>query len=213
MEQGAGVCYKREKPGWRNGLRRGLKIPDPKGFVGPNPTPGTSDMRTILTIRDKDLGFDIPDPLVYEERGAARAIVFDKERKIALLRVAKRYYHKLPGGGIEKGESVEDALRRELLEEIGCSITNVRELGTIEEFRNKFALHQFSYCFLADLVGEKGTPHLEQGEIADGFEPEWLGLEEAIKILESEAAVEDYQGKFIQKRDLAFLKQAKQLEG
>gem|GEM_PF-2037158 len=29
-------------PGWRNGLRRGLKILDPKGFVGPNPTPGTN---------------------------------------------------------------------------------------------------------------------------------------------------------------------------
>jgi hypothetical protein len=28
-------------PGWRNGLRRGLKILDPKGFVGSNPTPGT----------------------------------------------------------------------------------------------------------------------------------------------------------------------------
>ncbi|KKU98977.1 MAG: hypothetical protein UY32_C0009G0006 [Candidatus Jorgensenbacteria bacterium GW2011_GWC1_48_8] len=28
-------------PGWRNGLRRGLKILDSKGFVGSNPTPGT----------------------------------------------------------------------------------------------------------------------------------------------------------------------------
>jgi hypothetical protein len=28
-------------PGWRNGLRGGLKILDPKGFVGSNPTPGT----------------------------------------------------------------------------------------------------------------------------------------------------------------------------
>ncbi len=31
-------------PGWRNGLRRGLKILDPKGFVGSNPTPGTESM-------------------------------------------------------------------------------------------------------------------------------------------------------------------------
>ena len=29
------------KPGWRNGLRRGLKILDPNRFVGSNPTPGT----------------------------------------------------------------------------------------------------------------------------------------------------------------------------
>ncbi len=28
-------------PGWWNGLHGGLKILDPKGFVGSNPTPGT----------------------------------------------------------------------------------------------------------------------------------------------------------------------------
>ena len=37
-------------PGWRNGLRRGLKILDPKGFVGPNPTPGTKIFLEKLTL-------------------------------------------------------------------------------------------------------------------------------------------------------------------
>jgi ADP-ribose pyrophosphatase YjhB (NUDIX family) len=169
-------------------------------------------MKTILTIRDKDFRLDFPDPPVYKERGAARAVVFDNEKKIALLHVMKLRYHKLPGGGIEKGESMEDALRREVSEEIGCSIGNVRELGIVEEFRNKSSLHQLSYCFLADLAGEKGVPHLEQGEIDDGFETVWLSIKDAIKILESEAGVEDYEGKFIQKRDLAFLEQASRLK-
>jgi len=168
-------------------------------------------MKTISTIRDKDLGLDFLDSSVYQEREAARAVVFDNEKKIALLHVTKLHYHKLPGGGIEKGESVEDALRRELSEEIGCSAGNVRELGIVEEFRNKFSLHQLSYCFLGDLIGEKGVPHLEEDEIAHGFETVWLHIEDAIKVLESETNIEDYEGKFVQKRDLAFLRQAGRL--
>lgn len=167
-------------------------------------------MKTILTIRDKDFGFDFLNPPVYQERGAARAVVFDKDKNIALLHVTKLHYHKLPGGGIEKGESVEDALKRELSEEIGCSAQSIRELGIVEEFRNKFSLHQLSYCFFAELEGEKGTPHLEQGEIDDGFETVWLSIKDAIKILEGESGVEDYEAKFVQKRDLAFLRQADQ---
>ena len=95
------------------------------------------------------------------------------------------------------------------MEEIGCQIKNIRDLGEIEEFRNKFDLHQVSYCFLADLDGEKGLPHFEQDEIDDGFRPVWLDLDMAIKLLGDEAGVEEYEGKFIQKRDLVFLLEAK----
>jgi hypothetical protein len=79
----------------------------------------------------------------------------------------------------------------------------------VEEYRNQWALHQISYCFLVDLDGTKGTPHLEEDEIADGFETVWVDIDDAIKILESEAPVEDYEGKFIQLRDLTLLKAAR----
>ena len=38
-------------PGWRNGLRRGLKILDPNGFVGSNPTPGILHRGTIFIMK------------------------------------------------------------------------------------------------------------------------------------------------------------------
>ena len=99
------------------------------------------------------------------------------------------------------------------MEEIGCAVKNIRGVGAIEEYRNKFKLHQFSYCYIADVSGEKGVPHLEEGEIAEGFVTEWLDLDSAIKTLEDEEGVDDYQGKFIQMRDLAFLKEAKKIIG
>jgi hypothetical protein len=49
--------------------------------------------------------------------------------------------------------------------------------------------------------------YLDEGERADGFEPVWMSLEEAIKTLESEVGIEDYTAKFMCLRDLTFLKE------
>lgn len=168
-------------------------------------------MEILRTIVDADIGSDVGRPATLEERRASRAIVFDADGNVALLHATRKHYHKLPGGGIEAGEGIHEALRRETLEEIGCHITNIRDLGIIEEYRNKLSLHQISYCFIADVLGEKGEPHLEEGEIADGFDPVWMDLESAIQTLEAEDSIENYEGRFIRLRDLTFLKEAKKL--
>jgi ADP-ribose pyrophosphatase YjhB (NUDIX family) len=165
-------------------------------------------MKLLRTIRDGDVGSDMPDSVPTQERETSRAVVFDADGKVALFHATKKNFHKLPGGGIEQGEDIETALRRELMEEIGCSVKNLQELGSVEEYRNEGGMHQISYCFLANVDGEKGAPHLEENEIAAGFETVWVGLEDAIKILESEAPVEAYEGKFMQLRDVTFLKEA-----
>ena len=164
-------------------------------------------MDILTTIRDADIGSSEPTPEKYEERKASRAVVFDREGKVALLHSTVKHYHKLPGGGVEENEDLETALRRELLEEIGCAVENIRELGSIEEYRNAVPLHQISYCFTADLMGEKGLPHLEEGEIAEGFVTEWMDLDEAIKTMENEADIDIYLAKFMQRRDVSFLKE------
>ncbi|MEX2008133.1 MAG: NUDIX domain-containing protein [Candidatus Spechtbacterales bacterium] len=172
-------------------------------------------MRHLKTITDKDLGMDTPAPEAYETRDTARTVVFDAEGtvaslNVALLYVAKKQYHKLPGGGVEQGETIAQAAEREAEEEIGCTITLVDEMGVVEEYRNGLTMHQTSYCYTAMLQGEKGIPQMTEEEIADGFEVVWLPLDGAIKLLESETGtVEDYEGKFINARELLYLKEAK----
>ena len=67
-------------------------------------------------------------------------------------------------------------------DEIGCDIEVLQELGLIKEWRKIYQIHQISYCYLARLVGEKGTPDFTESEITEGFEVCWLssqGLEGA----------------------------------
>ena len=162
-------------------------------------------MRTLLTITDADVGYDTPEPARYQERTAARAVVFDADKKIALLHSTVHNYHKLPGGGVESGEDLLAALEREVEEEIGCQIEDIQELGSIEEFRKRISLHQWSHCYTARLVGEKGVPKLEADEMAEGFVTVWMPLDKAIETLQAELDRDHYLARFMTRRDLAIL--------
>ena len=170
-------------------------------------------MKLLCRINESDLAGIEPksnnNPIT--SRKAARAIIFNGDNKIALLYASRDGYHKLPGGGIEGQESWQEALEREALEEVGCQI-KIRpiEIGVIEEVRQSHAMHQLSYCGIADACGEPFEPQLTADEISDGISPKWASLDEAINLLESDKP-QGYVGHFIKARDLAFLREAKKL--
>lgn len=80
-------------------------------------------MRILFEMDKKDY---VPNVSVFS-RPSARAIII-KDRKIAMVYSKKYNYYKFPGGGIENGECMEDALIREVLEETGklCWMLSVR---------------------------------------------------------------------------------------
>lgn len=166
-------------------------------------------MEIIKEIREIDLGLKEKERFnkPYFLRKAARAIVFNDNNEIAFQFASKHKYYKLPGGGLEKGETIEEALEREVLEESGCEINILEEVGVIIEYRNQFDLLQISYCFIAKVVGEIGNSKYEEMEISEGLTSIWVPIEKAIKLLK-ETKTENYQGKFIEERDLLFLEKA-----
>ena len=147
----------------------------------------------------------------YLVREAGRAVVVDEDKKIALLHVSKENYYKLPGGGIEEGEDKMSALKRECLEEIGCNVEVINEIGSIVEYRKIFNLKQTSYCYLAKVKGQKGMPDFTENENEKGFEQVWLSYDEALKALTESKATSIEGNSYIVPRDTTFLKEAKKI--
>jgi 8-oxo-dGTP diphosphatase len=144
----------------------------------------------------------------YSVREAARAVVIDSEGKVAMLYASKANYYKLPGGGIEEGEDPLTALHRECHEEIGCAVEVTQELGIIEEYRKFEQLKQISYCYVASLKGEKGTPEFTPEELAEGFSQLWIPYQEALALISKNEATDLEGSAYIVPRDSIFLKTA-----
>lgn len=169
--------------------------------------------KQIAEIHDEDIGLVSSSKSFadFSIRHAARAVVFDENQQVALLNVSNHGYHKLPGGGVEGEEEITQALSRELNEEIGCKATITHEIGRLDEFRSAWEFHQLSDCFIAQTFGEKGMPDFTDEEIEDGFEIAWVGsIDTAINTLEQDKP-DNYEGKFIQLRDLTILRLAKDM--
>jgi ADP-ribose pyrophosphatase YjhB (NUDIX family) len=142
----------------------------------------------------------------YELRKSARAILINDEGDIAIQYLANHFFHKLPGGGVETGETIAEALVREVKEEVGCDSEIIKEIGIVIEYRKEHTLLHMSYCYLARVVGLVSESTLEQAEIDEGMSTIWMKPEIAIQKMETDVP-NTYQGKFILERELAFLRE------
>ena len=161
--------------------------------------------KLILELCDDDLGYPFHKDTLFKVRKASRAVLINDKYQIAILYVHKGGYFKLPGGGIEEGETPIHALKREIQEEVGAMMEIVDAIGTVIEYREKFNQIQVSYSYLGRVVGDLHPPNFTYNEQEHGFELRWVLLEEAIHFIESYNG-EDYMANYVSKRDGAILK-------
>lgn len=81
-------------------------------------------MNPLATIGQLD------SSIQYTDRPTVK-VVIKNDNKVLILNEGL-----LPGGGIDPGESDQNAITRELQEELGVTVTDVQEIGTVVQYRN-----------------------------------------------------------------------------
>lgn len=128
-------------------------------------------------------------------RNAVRAIIF---RDSQLLMIANNKGDiKFPGGGLEQSENPEDGLKREVAEESGYQVDEVKDLVgvVIERRQDQFDENQFfemkSSYYLCTITGVLKEQSLDDYESDMEFKARWIEIDEAIRINNEAVKKED----------------------
>lgn len=139
-------------------------------------------MRLLFEIDTKD--YD-PNGKVFV-RPSVRGIII-RHGRVAMVHSLKYDYYKFPGGGIEAGESLEQALMREVAEESGLQVIpqSIREYGLVhrvQKGKKEAMFIQDNYYFLCDVEAEVHPQHLDDYEAEERFTLEYVDPTHAICI-------------------------------
>jgi 8-oxo-dGTP pyrophosphatase MutT (NUDIX family) len=173
--------------------------------------PYDKENRMVKTAADNDLKMR-RHHLPVRER--VEGIITDGEGNVLLQ--ARGGYVEMPGGGIDRGESPKDALKREAMEEAGVKLKNIKKKSVIESWwfpgikdtdwgRELWEKYRGSrtHFFTAEADGPLREPTSDEG---DGWEgKKWMRKGEAMSEMKSNdnsygmSDYRDEQKKLVQK--------------
>lgn len=165
-----------------------------------------TDWPVIGRLYDEEYPYEGYDHIRY----TARAILENQEGKLGFLHIkgedlfGKRDHLETIGGGLEEGEYLDDAIRREIKEEAGLECKSVELLGSIYDAYNlirRITFSTFFYCTV-DTSSYTGTNRTEEEEILIS-EIVWLSVDEALGWLRNRH--ENKVDRLVEQRDLMAL--------
>ena len=121
-------------------------------------------------------------------RPSVRAIII-KDGRVGMVHSLKYDYYKFPGGGIEQGESNEQALIRETLEEAGLVVIplSIKEYGNVHRVSKSDQkgidiFVQDNFYYLCEVESEVVSQRLDAYEKDERFTLEWIAPKQAIVV-------------------------------
>ena len=171
------------------------------------------DMELNLELKDEEWQLDYID----HDRSIARAIVFGDDGYFYFVRAerdddfGKATIIETAGGGVEKGEDLSEAVKRELKEELGANVEIICKLGVVSDYYNLIHRHNINNYFLCKVTSFTNS-NLTDDEI-EKFHISTLKLsyDDAVKEYEQRACTK--LGRLIANRELPVLKTAKKIIG
>lgn len=145
-------------------------------------------------------------------RKIVRAILLDENNNVCLEYLldddgfGPRDYYETPGGGIKSGETNEEAIKREIEEEVGYKCEIITPLAEVHDYYNLIKRKNINYFYLVRRT-EKVEQHLEEDEKIRISKIIWVPIDEAISLYESMQNV--LVGRIVKQRELPILKLAK----
>ncbi len=164
-----------------------------------------------INLQDTEWKYDYID----HDRNIARAIVYDENGYFYFVRAkrdddfGKATLIETAGGGVEEGEDLIAAIKRELKEELGAEVEVVCKIGVVSDYYNLIHRHNINNYFLCR-VNSFGDKNLTEDEI-NCFHLSTLKLpyEDAVK--EYKYRANTRLGKLVANRELPILYRAKEM--
>ena len=164
-----------------------------------------------LNLHDGEWPFDY----VSHDRNIVRAIVFDDNNNFYFVRAdrdddfGKCVVIETAGGGVEDGEELEVAVKRELLEELGAEVEIITKIGTVSDYYNLIHRHNINNYYLCRVIS-LGETNLTEDE-ANRFHLSTLVLPYDEAMAEYERCMCTPLGRLIGNREMPILKRAKEI--
>lgn len=142
----------------------------------------------------------------YKERQIARGFLLDENNKLSILKISrddmfgKLTYIESSGGGIDDGENMNDAIKREIREETGYESEIISYIGIVTDHYNLLKRKNIQHYFLLK-KGKYVGKHLVS--LGDNFinEVSFMSLDDLYK---------EYSF-FLDKKDISYLVARKEM--
>lgn len=173
-----------------------------------------------ITIHTTELNIELQDDqwqmeYIDHNRNIARAIVYDEDGNFYFVRAERNddfgqaTIIETAGGGVEEGEELQDAIKRELKEELGVKVDVICKIGVVSDYYNLIHRHNINNYFLCK-VESFGEKELTEDEI-NNFHLSTLKLSYKEAVREYEYRSNTRLGKIIANRELPVLQRAKEI--